>query len=147
MNGVHHAIAAAFAFCVGTSIGSFLNVCVWRLPRGESLIRPASRCPRCGTTISARDNLPVLGWLILRGRCRSCSGPISARYPLVEAGIGLLFATVMLGETVFGPPDGDPWIVLGRLGLSWTVVSLLVTTALIVHDRRHAEAPSRLIDG
>lgn len=145
MTAVHHAIAAVFAFCVGASVGSFLNVCVWRLPRGESLIRPASRCPRCGSAISAHDNLPVLGWLLLRGRCRSCSGPISARYPLVEAGVGLLFAAVMLAETLSATLDRCdvcPWIFLGRLAFHGALVSLLVTTALIDHDRRQARLPS-----
>lgn len=77
---------------LGLLIGSFLNVVIWRVPRGESVVRPASRCPGCGREIAARDNVPVLSWLLLRGRCRHCAQPISRRYPLVEAGTGLLFA-------------------------------------------------------
>lgn len=79
---------------LGLVVGSFLNVVVWRVPRGESVVRPASACPRCGTAIRARDNVPVLSWLVLRGRCRDCAEPIAVRYPLVEAGTGLLFAAV-----------------------------------------------------
>jgi leader peptidase (prepilin peptidase)/N-methyltransferase len=82
------------ALLFGLVIGSFLNVVVHRVPRRESLVSPGSRCPRCDTPIRARHNVPVLGWLMLRGRCADCSAPISARYPLVEAGTGLLFAAL-----------------------------------------------------
>lgn len=82
------------ALLFGLAVGSFLNVVVHRVPRRESLVSPGSRCPRCDTPIRARRNVPVLGWLMLRGRCADCSAPISARYPLVEAGIGLLFAAL-----------------------------------------------------
>lgn len=75
----------------GLVIGSFLNVVVWRVPRGESVVSPPSACPRCGHEIRRRDNVPVLSWLVLRGRCRDCGAPISARYPMVEAATGLLF--------------------------------------------------------
>jgi len=79
---------------LGLVIGSFLNVVVWRVPRGESVVRPPSACPRCGNRIRPRDNVPVLGWLVLRGRCRDCGEPISKRYPLVELGTGVAFALV-----------------------------------------------------
>jgi leader peptidase (prepilin peptidase)/N-methyltransferase len=79
---------------VGLVIGSFLNVVVHRVPRRESLVSPGSARPRCGTPIRARHNVPVLGWLMLRRRCADCSAPISFRYPLVEAGTGLLFAAL-----------------------------------------------------
>lgn len=79
---------------VGLLIGSFLNVVIYRVPRGESVVSPRSRCPGCGTEITARDNIPVLSWLILRGRCRTCGEPISARYPLVELLTGALFVAV-----------------------------------------------------
>ena len=79
---------------LGTIIGSFLNVVVWRLPRGESLSHPPSACPRCGHPIRWWDNIPVLSWLLLRGRCRDCAEPISVRYPLVELGTGVAFAAV-----------------------------------------------------
>jgi leader peptidase (prepilin peptidase) / N-methyltransferase len=79
---------------LGLLIGSFLNVVIHRVPLGESVVRPRSRCPQCQTELKERDNIPVLSWLLLRGRCRTCSAPISARYPLVELGTGLLFAAV-----------------------------------------------------
>jgi len=69
----------------GLIVGSFLNVVVYRLPLGESLVLPGSYCPSCGVPIKPYDNVPVFGWLLLRGHCRSCRTPISARYPLVEA--------------------------------------------------------------
>jgi len=75
----------------GLVVGSFLNVVIVRVPAGESILRPPSRCPRCHTPIAARDNVPVLSWLILRGRCRGCGEPIPAGYPLVEAGNALLW--------------------------------------------------------
>ncbi|QHT55835.1 prepilin peptidase [Cellulomonas sp. H30R-01] len=77
---------------LGLLVGSFLNVVVWRVPRGESVVHPPSACPRCGHAIRARDNVPVVSWLLLRGRCRDCGAPISARYPAVEAATGVLFA-------------------------------------------------------
>jgi leader peptidase (prepilin peptidase)/N-methyltransferase len=86
-----HGLFIAFLFILGACIGSFLNVVVWRLPRGESLVTPPSHCPKCGHQLAWYDNVPVLGWLWLRGRCRYCSAPISARYPIVEAVTGLLF--------------------------------------------------------
>src|SRR3954449_12313693 len=79
---------------LGLAIGSFLNVVIYRLPRGESLSRPPSHCPSCAAPIRARHNLPVLGWLILRGRCADCSAPISVRYPAVELGTAVLFLGV-----------------------------------------------------
>src|ERR1700675_211469 len=69
---------------LGALIGSFLNVCIYRIPRGESIIQPRSRCPHCQATIRFYDNLPILSFFILRGRCRQCRAPISWRYPLVE---------------------------------------------------------------
>jgi leader peptidase (prepilin peptidase) / N-methyltransferase len=79
---------------LGLLIGSFLNVVIHRVPLGESVVHPRSRCPGCGTELAARDNVPVVSWLLLRGRCRTCGEPISARYPLVELITGLLFAAV-----------------------------------------------------
>jgi leader peptidase (prepilin peptidase) / N-methyltransferase len=79
---------------LGLAVGSFLNVVIHRVPRGESLLRPGSHCPQCLEPVRPRHNLPVLGWLILRGRCAACRGRISARYPLVEVGTGLLFVAV-----------------------------------------------------
>jgi leader peptidase (prepilin peptidase) / N-methyltransferase len=84
----------------GLCIGSFLNVCIYRLPSGTSIVFPASRCTTCGHALAWSDNIPVLSYLALRGRCRYCRAPISARYPIVEALTGLVF---LLHGEVFGP--------------------------------------------
>ena len=89
-------VTLPFVFALGAIIGSFANVCIHRLPRGESVVTPRSRCPRCGTPIAGWDNVPVLSWLLLRGRCRACRVPISPRYPLVEALVGALFLAAVL---------------------------------------------------
>ncbi|MDQ1697873.1 MAG: leader peptidase (prepilin peptidase) / N-methyltransferase, partial [Frankiaceae bacterium] len=86
------AFLTVFCGLLGLAIGSFLNVVIWRVPRSESVVRPPSHCPSCDAEISPRDNIPVLSWLILRGRCRHCGQPISRRYPLVELTTGVLFA-------------------------------------------------------
>jgi leader peptidase (prepilin peptidase)/N-methyltransferase len=78
----------------GLLVGSFLNVVVARVPAGESVVHPRSRCPRCGHRIRVADNVPVVSWLLLRGRCRDCGEPISVRYPLVEAATGAVFGGV-----------------------------------------------------
>lgn len=85
----------AFAAILGAIIGSFLNVVIWRLPRGESLATPPSRCPSCQQRIAPYDNLPVVAWLVLRGRCRHCGARISPRYPLVELLTAATFAAVV----------------------------------------------------
>ena len=82
---------SAFVFVLGTIVGSFLNVVVWRLPRGESLLHPGSHCPRCGHAIRPWENIPIVSWLALRARCSQCRLPISPRYPLVELATGVLF--------------------------------------------------------
>src|SRR5215510_5332837 len=92
--------AFAVAFALGACIGSFLNVCIHRLPAEESIVRPGSRCPQCTAPIAWHDNVPVVSWLWLRARCRSCGAPIAARYPLVEIGTGLLAVAAVLA---FGP--------------------------------------------
>ena len=76
----------------GLVIGSFLNVVIYRVPRHESIVSPRSACPTCGVAILERDNIPVLSWLLLKGRCRNCQSPISMRYPLVELTNAALFA-------------------------------------------------------
>jgi leader peptidase (prepilin peptidase)/N-methyltransferase len=83
------------AFVCGAMIGSFLNVCIYRLPAGESIVFPSSHCPGCGVPISYRDNIPLLGYLLLRGRCRACGGAISLRYPLVEALTGVAMVLLL----------------------------------------------------
>lgn len=86
------AFLVVWAGLVGLIVGSYLNVVVHRLPKGESTVTPRSRCPACGAAIRAHDNLPVLSWFLLGGRCRDCRAPISPRYPLTEAVTGALFA-------------------------------------------------------
>jgi leader peptidase (prepilin peptidase)/N-methyltransferase len=84
-------VFAVAALVVGLCFGSFLNVCILRLPHDQSLIEPPSTCPRCGKRIAWYDNVPVVSWLLLRGKCRSCGEPISSQYPLIEALVGLLW--------------------------------------------------------
>ncbi|MBI1901104.1 MAG: prepilin peptidase [Planctomycetia bacterium] len=92
----------AIVFAFGAALGSFLNVVVYRLPRGLPIGASGSRCPKCANPISPRDNIPVLSWLLLKGRCRSCGQPISPRYPLVEATVGLVFLLVLFVELMSG---------------------------------------------
>jgi|694.fasta_scaffold24958_7 prepilin signal peptidase PulO-like enzyme (type II secretory pathway) len=126
----------AGGFVWGAMLGSFLNVVVHRVPRGASIVHGRSRCPRCGAAVRPRDNVPVLGWLFLRGRCRDCAEPISARYPLVEAGCGLIVAAVAAVDLVHGGIDrmllrGDwlPWARFACHGLAlltlvaWTLIA------------------------
>ncbi|MDR3647578.1 MAG: prepilin peptidase [Acidimicrobiales bacterium] len=110
-------LVTAAAAVTGIAVGSFLNVVVYRVPRALSVVRPASFCPACGTPIGTWDNVPLLSWLVLRGRCRHCGEPISARYPVVEAATGALFAAV---AWVLGPHWGVPGMCL----LGATVVAL-----------------------
>lgn len=92
-------ILSLYAGAIGLVVGSFLNVVIHRLPRGVSVVTPRSRCPYCDGAIRARDNVPVLSWVLLRGRCRRCAAPISSRYPLTEALVGMLFVACV---TAFG---------------------------------------------
>src|SRR5258708_38490765 len=94
MTSFHHHIVELFLFAFGAAVGSFLNLCIYRPPAGLSLIRPPSRCPECGQGIHWRDNVPILGWLALGGRCRSCACSISIRYPAVELLSSLIFAGI-----------------------------------------------------
>lgn len=103
--GVPEIIGCIFVFIVGSVIGSFLNVVIHRVPRGESIVFPNSACPKCGSAIKPYDNLPIVSWLLLRGKCRNCKEPIAWRYPAVEALTGLIFLLVysQIGLTVFLP--------------------------------------------
>jgi leader peptidase (prepilin peptidase)/N-methyltransferase len=85
-----------YVFVVGAAVGSFLNVCIGRWPEGLSVIRPRSRCPKCGHQIKASENIPILSWILLRGRCSNCGQPISIQYPIVELLVGLLWLAVYL---------------------------------------------------
>src|SRR4051794_1173927 len=116
------------AFIVGACVGSFLNVVVWRLPRGESLTYPPSHCPRCNNRLPWYDNLPVIGWIKLGGKCRFCREPISMRYPLIEAICGLLFAFcyVMFFVLQIGPCEPRPGDVVRELSIlhDWPMYAL-----------------------
>lgn len=116
---------------LGVAVGSFLNVVVWRVPRGESVVSPPSHCPRCDARIRARDNVPVVSWLLLRGRCHSCHEPISVRYPLVELLTGAVFAGLA-----------------ARLGADWALPAFLylgaVCVALALIDLDHKRLPNAL---
>ena len=122
----------AFAALGGLIVGSFLNVVAYRLPRHESLVSPGSRCPGCGVPIKPYDNLPVVGWLLLRGRCRACGKQISARYPIVELLTGVLAVAVVLVK------HSAYEIVLGLV-----LVVILVPIALI--DLEYRVIPNKII--
>jgi len=112
------------AFCgvLGLLIGSFLNVVIWRVPRGESVVSPPSHCPGCDAPIAPRDNLPVVSWLLLRGRCRRCQEPISPRYPFVEALTGVVFALLAWH---FGLAWELPaYLYLGAVGIALAAIDL-----------------------
>jgi leader peptidase (prepilin peptidase)/N-methyltransferase len=126
------AATATLAGVLGAMFGSFLNVVIWRLPRGESVVAPPSACPGCGTRIRPFDNVPVLSWLLLRGRCRDCASRISPRYPLVEALTAALLVTVVLVKG----SDRD-----ALLGIAF--VLLLVPVTFI--DLDHRIIPNRLM--
>lgn len=126
-------IGALFAFAFGACAGSFLNVLVWRLPTGQSVVVPPSRCPLCGHRLAWHENIPILGWIRLRGRCSACEAKISPQYPLVELFVGVLFALVFL---VFYAPargmDGilhdaaSPWWHLQGFPRSWPAFTVVV---------------------
>ena len=131
MQGPIELLFLLYAGVLGLAVGSFLNVCIGRLPKGESLIRPRSRCPRCGEPIAWFDNVPVLSWLALRGRCRACREPISWVYPALE----LTTAAIWVGiAALYGPT----WHALQGAVL----FSLLLAIALI--DARHYLIPDAL---
>lgn len=107
---------------LGLAIGSFLNVVIWRVPRGESVASPPSHCPGCDTPISPRDNVPVLSWLLLRGRCRHCSCRISIRYPLVELLTAALFVATAARIGIHA--DLPPYLCLAAVGVALTLIDL-----------------------
>jgi leader peptidase (prepilin peptidase) / N-methyltransferase len=123
LESVNEVAPILIVFILGAAVGSFINVVVYRLPEGLSLLYPPSRCPRCETRLKPYDNVPVLGWLWLKGRCRSCKLPIASRYPLVEFSTGCLFVAVFLSF-------GMGWQTLGY----WLFVCWLLALALIDLD-------------
>jgi leader peptidase (prepilin peptidase)/N-methyltransferase len=126
------AVAIAYLAVVGLLVGSFLNVVVHRLPRGESLVRPRSRCIACDAQIAAYDNVPVVSWALLRGRCRHCGTSIAFRYPAIEALCGAVFATVAAVRGV----DAE-------LALELPFAALLIAVAAI--DLEHRIVPNKLV--
>ncbi|MGH2904955.1 MAG: prepilin peptidase, partial [Solirubrobacteraceae bacterium] len=124
-------MALAYTGVLGAIFGSFLNVVVYRLPRHESIITPASHCPGCDTPVRPYDNIPILSWLLLRGRCRGCGEPISPRYPLVEAGTAALcVGAVIAHDSASG------------IALSIALILIVVPAALI--DLEHRIIPNRI---
>ncbi len=133
-----------YVFFVGAVVGSFLNVVIARVPKGESIVHPRSRCPRCRLAIAWYDNVPVLSWLVLRGKCRSCGLPISPRYPLVELLVGVLavaversygLSYVSLGYFVFAAAlvslayiDLDTWLLPHQI--TWPLLALGLVSPL-----------------
>jgi leader peptidase (prepilin peptidase)/N-methyltransferase len=125
-------LLVAYCALFGLIVGSFLNVVIYRVPRKESIVSPRSACPTCDEPIAARDNVPILSWLLLRGRCRNCKSPISMRYPLIEAATAGLFAAAA-----------------ARIGFSWTLPAYLVLAAgllaLACTDMEHLLLPKRIV--
>jgi leader peptidase (prepilin peptidase)/N-methyltransferase len=154
-------VVVVFLVALGANLGSFLNVVVHRLPRGESVVTGGSRCPSCGAAIRWHDNVPVLGWLWLGGRCRDCGEPISPRYPLVEAAAALIVGAVasvellsggqnLPGELFAGRPAGGEWLLLdpdwrlvAACAVHCAVLVTLLAWALIDHNGH--PLPSRLV--
>lgn len=126
-------LATLLIFVFGAAIGSFLNVVIYRLPAGRSLLHPPSQCPQCLHRLKPYDNVPVLGWLWLRGRCRYCQTSISIRYPLVEAATGCLFLLAFWTATQNSADFLLPDFLLPTVG-NWVFFSWLVALALIDLD-------------
>ena len=122
---------AFIIFVFGLIIGSFLNVCILRIPIAESVVLPPSHCPSCGTPIKPYDNIPVVSWLVLAGRCRKCKARISAMYPMVEVGTGLLFLACYL---VFG---------INAEALKWAIFAALLIV-LTITDLRERILPDKV---
>lgn len=124
----------ALAAALGSTFGSFLNVCIYRLPREQSLVRPPSSCPSCGQRIPWHDNVPVFGWLLLGGKCRRCRAPISVQYPLIEALVALLWGAAAWGY-----------------GLTWHAAAAAVFGTLLlgiaITDARHYIIPDEFTWG
>ena len=124
-------------FAIGTIVGSFVNVCVYRLPWQKSVVWPGSHCPKCYRAIAPRDNIPIIGWLALGGACRECGGRIAARYPMVEALVGVLFAAAFVVDVALGPRDlwGEvPPVLLLRWFSHAFLIALLVTATFVDYD-------------
>jgi leader peptidase (prepilin peptidase) / N-methyltransferase len=115
----------------GLLIGSFLNVVAYRVPLRRSIVSPPSACPTCGTAIRSRDNIPVISWILLRGKCHSCRSPISARYPIVELGTGVFFAAVAVWFGVSGVSTGSTTGLGSTTGAAGIVAWILALVAFL----------------
>ena len=126
-------VLGLFAFSFGACVASFLNVVAWRVPRGESIVSPPSHCPKCGAAIRWCQNVPILSWPALRGRCASCREPISPRYVVVELLGGVLFlaAFLQLRDADFASP-----LVVLRLAVTWTWIALMIVGSMIDFDHK-----------
>ena len=122
-------ILAFFSFWLGACIASFLNVVIWRAPRGESIVSPPSHCPKCNSPIKWYQNIPILSWLALRGKCANCKAPISSRYIFVEALGGVLFLAAFLHMLKFGLP-------LHFLVVYWIWIALMIVGSFIDFDHQ-----------
>ncbi len=145
MVGILVALVGAF----GLLIGSFLNVVVYRVPAKQSIVSPPSACPQCGKPIRRRDNIPVLSWLILRGKCRDCQAPISRRYPLVELTTGVSFAIVTGWFLLTQLPTTAWTTVAGSISAVLALVAYLylasVSIALVLIDIDTHTLPNRIV--
>ena len=122
-------ILAFFSFWLGACIASFLNVVIWRAPRGESIVSPPSHCPKCNSPIKWYQNIPILSWLALRGKCANCRAPISPRYILIETLGGVLFLAAFLHMLKFGLP-------LHFLVVYWIWIALMIVGSFIDFDHQ-----------
>jgi leader peptidase (prepilin peptidase) / N-methyltransferase len=158
------AVTAFWFFALGATIGSFVNVVAYRMPRGQSVIFRRSRCPACGTQINSRDNLPILGWLLLNGRCRECQAAISARYPIVESLAAALFLLLFFVQLISGGaniPVREPnlyhgvvwiifytkWDLVGLYLYHCFLLSVLLAWTLIDTDRQRVPARAKWFVG
>lgn len=144
---------AAWVFALGACVGSLVNVLVYRLPRGLDVVKPASRCPSCGTLLTWRENIPVFGWVCLGGKCRFCRSPISPEYPIVEAVVGLLFSGVYLacyaeGGYFLGVNFGAmrPEWAAGGFATTWPIFTVILVlfaciTAMTLVDAKTYQIP------
>lgn len=126
-------ILSFFSFWTGGCIASFLNVVVWRVPRGESIVRPPSHCPRCGASIRWWQNIPILSWLALRGRCAGCRAPISPRYVLVELLGACLFLAAFRQTAAQDLFSAGAWV---TLAVWWIWIALMIVGSFIDFDHK-----------
>ena len=126
-------ILAFFSFWLGACIASFLNVVIWRAPRGESIVSPPSHCPKCNSPIKWYQNIPILSWLALRGKCANCRAPISPRYICVELLGGLLFLAVFLWLWL---PTVPLWFAVTHVVVMWIWIALMIAGSFIDFDHQ-----------